>query len=473
MLPSGFSTGLPFKLLILTVLFVLIAEVLVFIPSVARFRLDWLENRVDRAYLASLSFEVASGDRLSRDFLDRLFKSADIKGLGLMVNGQTRLLLTPEISPSAQSNFAVVNLDEDGLPALIGDALATMFSSDDRYILVLGHPMNEPDVMVEMVVERAPLRAEMWNYAGSVLLLSLIICLIVAGLVYWALSMMFVRPMIRLTNNMAQFQENPADGDLMMIPSDRQDEIGEAEKVLASMQSELRQALGRQQRLATIGQSVSKINHDLRNVLASAVLMSDRLAKSDDPRVQKLSPKLVQALDRAVSLCRATVDYGKAEEIDLEQVNLFDLAEEVSEALPSFTSEEASVRVMILNSISPDAEALIDRKQMFRAVLNLVRNAAEALREAETKAAKIELHARKNDGVWEIDVVDNGPGVPDAAQAHLFVPFKGSVKAGGSGLGLAIAAETVRAHGGDIALMSTGPSGSVFRMTLPVTPTVH
>ncbi|MCI5045801.1 MAG: HAMP domain-containing histidine kinase [Aquisalinus sp.] len=456
---------LPVQLLLMTVLFVILAEVLLFIPSVAKFRYDWLSERIERAYLTSLAFEVAPENMVDDQTVRQLYATAEILGVRLEVDGRSQLVLGPDMMRKPGLEYRQIDLRNPNYFSFTRDALYNIFSSDNAYLLVMGTPDAAPDVAIELFLEKAPLQRALWTYSAGILALSIFIAMFVAAGIYISIMRSFMRPMIRITQNMAAFQEQPEDASRLMVPSGRQDEIGDAEKVLASMQMEIRSALSQKTRLAALGEGVSKINHDLRNVLASAVLMSDRLAKSDDPRVQKLSPRLIQALNRAVALCRATLDYGQADIKEVSIVNLFDLVEETSEGLKQFTEED--VAVAFVNDVSPDCDVQGDRMQLFRAVFNLARNAAEVMSSIETDKPKITFSSREESGKIILDVRDNGPGVPEEAQANLFVPFKGSKRQGGTGLGLAIASEAVKAHGGELRLAATGVNGTTFRIILP------
>ena len=154
----------------------------------------------------------------------------------------------------------------------------------------------------------------MWRYSRNVLLISLVISTIAAALLYLALHYMFVRPMHRITVNMIAFRADPENPARVIAPSGRQDEIGIAERELATMQHDIASMLQQKNRLAALGLAVSKINHDLRNLLASAQLISDRLSHLPDPRVQRFAPKLMRALERAIDFCQSTLSYGRAQE---------------------------------------------------------------------------------------------------------------------------------------------------------------
>jgi signal transduction histidine kinase len=234
------------------------------------------------------------------------------------------------------------------------------------------------------------------------------------------------------------------------------------------MQHDLAAMLQQKSRLASLGLAVSKINHDLRNLLASAQLISDRLAQLADPSVQRFAPKLLRTLERAIAFCQSTLSYGRAQEPppDRHMVELEPLVEEVRETL-GLADDETAIGWIV--SVDRGLQVDADREQLLRALLNLTRNARQAL---ETRAPndpgrdQIRVTGRREGAVAVIEVSDTGPGLSDKARAHLFEAFQGSTRTGGAGLGLVIAAELVKAHGGDIRLID-GTIGATFRITIP------
>jgi hypothetical protein len=199
-------------------------------------------------------------------------------------------------------------------PAPDPQALAVFLAREDRLIRVIGETGMGPGEFIEVVLPEAPLRTAMIRYGVNVLGLSIIISMISAALVYFALNGLLVQPMMRITRNMLRFSQNPEDASRIIIPSSRHDEIGTAERELAHMQMELTQTLQQKNRLAALGLAVSKISHDLRNMLANAQLISDRLGDLPDPAVQRFAPKLIVSLGRAISLAESTLKFGRAEE---------------------------------------------------------------------------------------------------------------------------------------------------------------
>jgi len=304
----------------------------------------------------------------------------------------------------------------------------------------------------------------MIRYGLNVMGLSVIISVITAALVYFALNGLLVQPMMRITRNMLRFSQNPEDASRIIVPSQRQDEIGTAERELAHMQEELTQTLQQKSRLAALGLAVSKINHDLRNMLANAQLISDRLSSLPDPAVQRFAPKLIASLGRAITLADSTLKFGRAEEAPprREPLPLRPLVDEVGDGLSLPREGAIDWTIEISDGLRVDA----DRDQLFRVLSNLTRNAMQAIEQQDPGKGHIRVIARRNGKRVTIEVSDDGPGVPEKARAHLFQPFQGSARKGGTGLGLAVAQELVTAHGGTIRLRDTA-KGAAFEIDIP------
>jgi signal transduction histidine kinase len=261
-----------------------------------------------------------------------------------------------------------------------------------------------------------------------------------------------------------RFSQRPEDPTRIIAPSERRDEIGTAERELSAMQKELADTLTQKSRLAALGLAVSKISHDLRNMLSSAQLLSDRLRAVKDPTVQRLVPKLIASLDRAIRLCERTLDYGQAQETPPKRKR-FPLAPLVGEIGDSLGLPRPGV-IDWMVEVEPDLQVDADRDQLYRILSNLCRNAVQALESGEEESGEIIVSARREGAVSIVEVADTGPGVPERARVHLFEAFQSVARKGGSGLGLAIAHELVQAHGGQIALVNN-EGGATFRVTIP------
>ncbi len=344
-------------------------------------------------------------------------------------------------------------------------AIETLFAEQPRYIRIVGPGMDGVE-FVEIVLDEAPLREAMVRFSINILLLSLLISGITALLVYVALHRLIVRPVRRLTSSIMAFEQQPEDAGPVIKPSRRTDEIGMAEHALAAMQKSLAEELRQKKHLAALGLAVSKINHDLRNMLASAQLFSDRLSGLSDPTVQRFAPKLIAALDRAIGFCQSTLAYGRAVERPPERrrVLLAPMVEDLRDLLGLWDESE----IALVNDTPADLWIDADPEQFSRILLNIGRNALQVLRDGVEPGREklITVSARREGAAVVIDIADTGPGVPPRIRDRLFEAFHGSTRQGGSGLGLAIAAELVHGHRGTIALLPTS-DGSVFRIVIP------
>jgi signal transduction histidine kinase len=454
--------GLSGKLLVLTLLFVMIAEVLIYVPSVANFRLNWLNDRLSAAYTAALVFETAPDGMVPDTVARQILESIRARAVAVKMGQQRRLLAASEVPPAISH---VVDMRDMPWHRAIIDAFETLICVDSDVMRVVGPaPMGE---FVEIVVDEAPLRKAMVEFSIRILLLSLIISAITAALVYLSLHVLLVRPMRRMTANMVAFRADPENPARIIAASDRLDEIGTAERELAAMQLNIATMLQQKNHLAALGLAVSKINHDLRNLLSSAQLFSERLAKISDPHVQRFAPKLMRSLERAIAFCQSTLSYGRVQEPppDRRSIPFEPLVEDVRETL----GLDGSAPVRWIGAVERGLSVDADPDQLFRILLNLVRNALQALesRDARDPARdQIRITGRREGAVAVIEVSDTGPGLSERARAHLFEAFQGSTRTGSVGLGLAIVAELVRAHGGDIRLVE-GTIGATFRVSIP------
>jgi signal transduction histidine kinase len=462
--------GLSGKLLVLTILFVMIAEVLIYVPSIANFRYNWLNDRISAAYTAALVFQAAprSADRedalgIPDSLAKQILDSIGARAVAMKMGQRRRLLASADMPPAIDQD-----IDMRDMPwhRAIIDSFDTLLSTDNDVMRVVG-PAPMGGEFIEIVVDEKPLRQAMLTYSVNILVISLLISGITAMLVYLTLHYLFVRPLRRLTVNMMAFRSQPENPVSIIAPSGRQDEIGTAERELAAMQRDLATMLQQKNRLAALGLAVAKINHDLRNLLTTAQLFSDRLVRLPDPSVQRFAPKLMRALERAIDFCESTLSYGRVQEAppDRRMVPLEPLVEEVRETVG--LDPQAPVRW--ISAVERGLMVDADPDQLFRILVNLVRNAMQAFeaRPAQDPGRdQIRITGRREGAVAVIEVSDTGPGISENARAHLFEAFQSSTRTGGSGLGLAIAAELVRAHGGEIRLVD-GTIGATLRLTIP------
>lgn len=449
------ARSLSIRLLWLTVGFVMVAQALILVPSLGRAYLDWLGTRIEASHLAALALEAAPDQMLGEELEDRLLRLAGVEVVSLRKPDQRVLALArPLDGPIVRT----VDLAAISLLRAAADVFEILVMPKTGLMRVIGPSAKEPDTQVDIVMKTAALKRDMHVAMVRILAEALAISLAAGALLFVALHSMFVRPMRRLTGSIVAFRMDPEAAPPTPLPPRRDDEIGRAEAELAAMQEELRRALWQKSRLAALGTAVTKINHDMRGILATALLISDRLTTSEEPKVRQMAPTLLASIERAVALCKQTLDYAREGPPPLD-LRRFPLAALVDEAARAAEPDPRGGPAGVENRVAPTIEVQADREQLFRVLLNLFRNAFEA------GARRVTVSAERGEAIV-ITIADDGPGLPAKVREALFSPFT-SGRRGGTGLGLAIARDVMRTHGGDIALERTDPDGTVFRLTLP------
>lgn len=454
------------KLLWLTIIFVMIAEVLIFVPSVANFRMTWLQERLNTAGAASILISTDTSAELSRAAQDEVLMATGAKAIALRSDGVSKLVVASEMPPSVDQ---MVNVDNFTPFGAIVETFDTLINGGDKVMRVVG-TIGESDQVIELVLPDRVLRDAMLTYARNVALISLLISIITALLVFLAINRMMIQPIRDMTVSMLRFAADPASPNAVIRPQQREDEIGVAERELASMQTQLQSTLRGQKRLADLGLAVSKINHDMRNILASAQLMSDSISHVEDPMVQRFAPKIIRTLDRAVNYTNDVMSYGKANEQipDRRRVMLPTLIDDVEDLLGLDGSDD----IVLSTNVPADLEVDADPEQLFRVLMNLCRNAVQAMAgdDSPSTVKRLSISAARMGTTVIISVEDTGPGLPATARENLFSAFKGSARHGGTGLGLAIAHELISAHGGSIELRDGRAVGTHFEIRMPDAP---
>ena len=462
-LPSWFS-GLSIKLIATIIAVILLVEIVVYLPTLANFRANWLNDRLRVGVVAARVLDaVPDVMALPRELTDRLLTSAGANAIVYRRQGQSQLI---ELASPVRPDLVVTaDMRQSDLPTLIVGALDTLFADPDRTLRIVGEG-DFGDTLVELLMSERPLRQDMLAYSRQIGIVSLAIAAITAVALYLLASYLFIYPVRRLTQNMLAFRQEPENASRIIVPSARRDEIGIVERELAAMESDLFSMLRQRRHLADLGLAVAKINHDLRNTLTSAQLLSDQVATLDDPKVQRLAPRLVTTLDKAIGFAQSVLDYGR--ETAAPPV----MAPVVIKALVEDAAFEARLvghPTIVFSNAAPDTLVLnVDASQLGRVFLNLLKNAREALEGAGSTIAapEISVTTREDADTVTISVNDNGPGLAPRARANLFVAFEGSARPGGTGLGLAIAREIAEAHGGRL-LLADQPQGTRFDLIFP------
>ena len=462
-----FMLGLAGRLLVLVIAAVLFLVALLYATRLAAVEENWARDRIAAAYTAAQAFapetQVDSNPELDRKILD------SIGAQGLEIAGGKRHW---SIGLAGNPDFSGLSYDIDQTDTVDAVRLAVQaLLNQGRESIVVRGPSPLRGSRVALRLDIAGLRAALLRLSTTFLTLSLGLSLALALVLWSALWGLVIRPVRRLTNNILAFSESEQKHALVIEPSGRRDEIGRAEKALAGMQLALADELRQRKRLAELGMAVARINHDLRNMLSAAQLISDRIASIPDPLAQRLAPRLVGTLDRAIAFCQATLAYGAGHEREADP-KLIDLRAIVRQVVETAEAEKPG-EVAFAIDIPPKFEIFADPDHVTRIVENLALNARKALAAADMagRAPAIRFAAIRDEMTALIEVSDNGPGIPEAMRERIFLPFHSSASAGGSGLGLAIAADLVERNGGVIALARTKDrdfyGGARFIIRLP------
>jgi signal transduction histidine kinase len=454
-----FGHSLSARVLWLTVGIILLVELVILMPSLGRERETWLWNHITAAHLAAFTVIQTSDGALDPMTRDALLKLSGVASLKLTEPGKMVVMVA---SAKPVPVDATIHLATESLLYSTWRADLLVLGLGPKSIEVIAPSPLQQNAILDIVVNGDALAAALRIYTGHIAILSLVIGLITGLLVFAALDRLLVRPMRIITASIVGFRQDPEqDGqsDLIWLAVRRDDEISVAARELKVMQDEMRAALWRNARLAAVGTAVAKISHDLRNILSSALLVADRLQETSDPIAQRAARTLIPAVERAAQLVSRTVDFAREgpPAITRSAVGVRELVEEATLVIrPDDTG------ITIENLVPSSLVLALDRAQIYRVLVNLMRNAVEA------GADHVTLSVETTNGITRMKVSDNGPGLPSRVQDNLFKPFTGSGRNGGTGLGLAIARDLIRAHGGDLVLAQTGPQGTLFVMELAV-----
>ena len=463
----GLFSGLSVKLIATITLVILAVEVVIYLPSAGNFRQSWLNDRLRIGIVAARVLDtVPDVMNLPAMMTDNLLTSAGAIAIVYRRAGQSQLIELDERPMPKQA--VTVDMRQTDYATLITGALDTLTHGGDRVLRILGNSDGAADeaAEVEVLIDEMPLHDDLIAYSWNIVLISLLVALLTAIVLYIVVSRLLIVPIRRLTENMVAYRMNPENATLIIAPTRRRDEIGIVENELAAMETDIFSMLSQRRHLADLGLAVAKINHDLRNTLTSAQMLSDQVVALDDPKIQRLAPRLLHSIDKAVAFAQSVIEYGRQSGVPPrpEPVDLRALVDE--------SAIDAGLRghpeLKFDNAVPDDVTLKVDPDQLARVLVNLLRNAREALETAPERIADPRVTVSFAPGAegCTISIADNGPGLPPRARENLFVAFEGSARAGGTGLGLAIARELVAAHGGTLGYTPLDP-GTRFDIALP------
>jgi signal transduction histidine kinase len=471
--------GLPVRLLFFTIAVVVVAEALVQIPNLARERRVLLDEMAMQAYIAALSPPASAigpttmqGDDVSsstaaRNQIDRrrlaqrdeLLRASGIEAIRLRDAHGSTLVLVGDPQVRAARSF---DLRTETPVQSVTHALSAVLASNDRLVEITTDSSFIPGIEIQFIMHSRALTEALRAARGPDAWLTLLVASAVGLLMYAVLLIVLVRPMRRLTSSISAFRADPEHGvplDSGKISVLRDDEISIAARELAIMQRDLRAALWRNSRLAALGTVVAKVSHDVRGILTPALLHADRLERHGDQSVRRAGEAVLQAVDRVIDLVQRTLDFAR-DGPPPPTLSRVCVRAVLTEAADSARSAVAPFELD--NCVPQELHVEVDRTQLFRVLVNLLRNAVEA------GASRVRVWVREQNTTLMIEIADDGPGLPERVRANLFRPFATTSRRGGAGLGLAIARDLMLAHGGDLELVATGRDGTTFRLVLPM-----
>ncbi len=459
----SFFSDLRGRLLLITVGLILASLVLIYPLLAAGYRDSWLSERAQAAQIASLAVEAAPDGRVSDELSLELLDRAQVVAVVILAEDRREMVLAPSIR--IDGPIIPVEIDGQSVLSAIGGAFSNLTAPEGRFLQINISNARSADEDMEVIVPEAPLRADLIGYSRNLLLVWLVVSAFVGAVIYFALYGWFVRPMRELTSAIVRFGEAP-EGPESHVSASGSYEMREAHDALKAMREAVSASFRQRKRLADLGEVVAKINHDLRNSLTTAQIVSEGLAQSKDPRVRSAAPRLERAIQRAVGLAESTLSYGKAEPPgpQLQDVDVAPLLNDaVEEALESWPHVRAEV------AATENLTARVDPDHFHRIISNLCRNAARAMTERGNgnQGGVVRITGARENGAILLEVADEGPGIPERVLPKLFQPFAGSSSRDGAGLGLAISRELARGMGGDLELAHTCEKGATFLLRAP------
>src|SRR6056297_2965505 len=192
------------RFLILTVIFVMLAEIFIFVPSVARYRESYMMNRLERAQIASLA--LLASEEIDPTLERELLENAGVLNVVLRRNEVRQLMLSSPIPTPLTATY-----DLRGAGELIVDALSRLVNPTPEVVRVIGNPVQDAGLLIEVTMETAPLRAAMLDYGLRILILSAVISIFTATLLFLAVRGFLVKPIRGVVGAMQSYAASPED----------------------------------------------------------------------------------------------------------------------------------------------------------------------------------------------------------------------------------------------------------------------
>ena len=238
------------------------------------------------------------------------------------------------------------------------------------------------------------------------------------------------------------------------------------QSALAVENNRYQQALVTAERLAAVGQTIATLSHHIKNILqglrGGGYLVETGLKSNDDGTIRKGWGIVERNQNRIYSLVMDMLTLSKERRPDLTFADINQTVKDVCELMQA-RAEELSISLEVhLGEDVP--KSLFDTEGIHRAVLNILTNAFDVLEDQPDGKVQVETGFDSDEEQLFIDIVDNGPGIPEDELPRLFSLFESTKGARGTGLGLAVSQKILREHGGDIRVESVPGEGTRFRL---------
>jgi len=303
------------------------------------------------------------------------------------------------------------------------------------------------------------------------LLLALGLTAVLAGsLLVFLISHTFTRPLENLVAGVRALEQGDYAYPLQVKGGDEVAEVtGTFDRMRKNLRKTQRELLDAE-RLATIGRMASSISHDLRHSLAAVMANAEFLCESNLTPGQRedLYAEIRIAVAQMTDLIESLLEFSRTRES--LHPSYGDIRSALDRAVQGVKAHPEFQRIRIRISGEGSTEGWFDFKKLERAFLNLLLNACEVV---PAGSGKIDIALRRQGESLEIRIEDNGPGIADAVRDRLFEPFVSHGKENGTGMGLTVVQKILQDHGGDVAVEQTSPSGTTFRINIPLNPSAE
>lgn len=374
-------------------------------------------------------------------------------------NGQ---VVASTLDPRAQPNLAQQSRRLSGLSR----APATVTLGDTRYLSATEDLSTTANSPLQLVVLKSfqPAEQSISRIDRMVLIVGLL-ALVSGTALMIVVSRLVTRPLEELSTSVRAFGL----GDVgHRVPRHGTQEVRQLSTSFARMRSEIQnanRAVLESERLATIGRMASSVSHDLRHYLAaiyanSEFLASDRFSAKERAEI---FADIRAAVTGTTDMLESLLIFGRTGTSVRRQPELMATLLERATALVRNHPDAEGVRLITHYGEPTESAAVVDGKQIERAISNLLLNACQSARSMGTNAhvaATLEMSQHQ----ITVNVIDNGPGVPTKIRASIFEPFVSEGKQKGTGLGLTLAHCIALEHGGEVTLLSSRPGETIFQM---------